>query len=272
MNFIFSLFIFVTLGNPSYGEEVSNSAELTRWPIVIDPGHGGQDKGAQSGNLKESDLVLQIALKLQNKLQNTSVQTFLTRGSDQSVDLAERLSLAEKNKAQLFVSIHANSNPFSSVRGAEFYFREHKLKNTEKDTADKNKALEASAFTLANIINDLTATTQALQSLSFSQTLKSAWLSTYNPPDKTHPSYEPAPAKETEFNKSNSFVAKKATIKTAPFYVLMNNKIPAVLIEVGYLSSPQDLTLLKTEEYRNEIAEKIKNSILKYQQSRTKIN
>lgn len=272
MNFIFVLFISIALASLSYGQEAVNSAELNRWPVVIDPGHGGLDKGAQTGGLKESDLVLQIALKLQDKLQNTTVQTFLTRGSDQTVDLSERLSLAEKNKAQLFVSIHANTNPFSSVRGAEFYFREHKLKKSENESANKNNALEASTFTLANIINDLSATTQALQSLSFSQTLKSTWLETQTQTEKLPPPFEPASPKGTEVTKSAHSTMAKATIKTAPFFVLMNNKIPAVLIEVGYLSSPQDLSLLKTEEYRNEIAEKIKNSILKYQQTRSKIN
>lgn len=231
----------------SQSQSPSQSQPPRQWPIIIDPGHGGQDKGAQFAGQNESDLVLKIALMLKEKLQNTSVQSFLTRGSDQTVDLSERLMLAEKNKAELFVSLHANSNRFTSVKGAEFYFREQRLNPTPTNNSKnqnlgaKNTGLsivEMSQATLNNILSDLTSTTQTLQSLKFSKTLKSNWQ------------------------------GSQSTIKTAPFYVLSNAKIPSILIEVGYMSSPEELTLLMSDNYKEQIVESIKNSILSYQKTR----
>lgn len=227
--------------------------EPPAWSVVIDPGHGGHDKGAQVGSLKESDLVLKIALKIDEKLRQTDVRSFLTRGSDQAVELSQRMALAEKNNAQLFVSIHANSNPFSSVRGVEFYLQEQKLGPTEnikaiEKNSKKHQPLEISQETLLNILNDLTSTSQNLQSLNFTKTLKQQWQAT-----------------DTE-------EVQKVSIKTAPFYVLTNSKIPSVLIEVGYMSSPAEMALLQSESHQDKIAEKIKNSIIGYQKTRQDLN
>lgn len=245
------LFLILSQMVAANSQSITGSQQHTQsqhqWPIIIDPGHGGQDKGAQFAGQNESDLVLKIALMLKEKLHNTGVQSFLTRGSDQTVELSERLMLAEKNKAELFVSLHANSNRFTSVKGAEFYFREQKLIPSQpspfqnKDFNKKNNSssiVELSQATLNNIISDLTSTKQTLQSLKFSKTLKSNWQ------------------------------GSQASIKTAPFYVLSNAKIPSILIEVGYMSSPEELTLLMTEDYRLQIVESIKNSILSYQKTR----
>lgn len=238
---------FVDANSQSTTDSPLQTQSQHQWPIIIDPGHGGQDKGAQFAGQNESDLVLKIALMLKEKLHNTGVQSFLTRGSDQTVELSERLMLAEKNKAELFVSLHANSNRFTSVKGAEFYFREQKLspsqpgafQNRDFDKKSNGSSIvELSQATLNNIISDLTSTKQTLQSLKFSKTLKSNWQ------------------------------GSQAAIKTAPFYVLNNAKIPSILIEVGYMSSPEELALLMTENYRLQIVENIKNSILSYQKTR----
>lgn len=175
--------------------------------VMIDPGHGGKDPGAIGiGGLQEKDVILPISQRVAAILEQQGIQVILTRTSDYFVDLAPRVDMAKQKRADLFVSIHANSianRP--DVSGLETYY------------FDSGQRL---AQTIHNNI---------LQSLDI----------------------------------------KDRRVRKARFYVLRKNTIPAVLVEVGFVTGVQDSPRLGTSAYQNQMAQAIANGILQYiQQNR----
>lgn len=209
-----------------------HSNKASRFEIVIDPGHGGSDRGALRGRLSEAEIVLAVGLELQKLLKEEShVETHMTRAGDQGLVLLDRVKVAESFDADLFVSIHANSNPNRTVQGAEFYVRESDqqqapLPITETAPSDVNM-----------ILQDLKSQGQLKKSLLFSKQLKVQW------PTET-----------------------KATIRRAPFYVVSKTSMPSVLIEVGFMTNPAELRKLNSEDYRKDLAQKIYKAIMSYKE------
>jgi N-acetylmuramoyl-L-alanine amidase len=200
---------------------------------VIDPGHGGADAGAVRGIFKESDITLKVAHKMRTLLEkefSQNIEVILTRETNKSLSLENRVRVAEQKKADLFISLHANSSSASYVSGMEFYFKKGvyaaKLPNIEASTAVKK------------IIGDLTSFGQVRQSLKFNQLL------------------------QTQIKASNT--DEKTVIKRAPFFVIEKTTMPSALIEIGYISNLSEAKLLLTEERQQEIAETIVNSVFEY--------
>ncbi|WP_409477780.1 N-acetylmuramoyl-L-alanine amidase [Pseudobdellovibrio sp. HCB154] len=198
--------------------------------LVIDPGHGGVDAGAVRGIFKESDITLKVAQKMQSLIQgefSQNIEVILTRETDKSLSLENRVRLAEQKKADLFISLHANSSQASYVTGMEFYFKKGIY-------APKLPAIEASTA-VKKIIGDLTSFGQIRQSLKFNQLLQNqikAWR-----------------------------VDEKTVIKRAPFFVIEKTSMPSALIEIGYISNLSEAKLLLTDERQQEIAETIAKTI-----------
>jgi N-acetylmuramoyl-L-alanine amidase len=227
-----------------------NSAALH---VLIDPGHGGSDSGTINSDAKESDIALQVSLKLKKIIEtNPSYTSTLSRTTDVRMGLLERTKLAEKEKADIFISIHVNSNQDPRVKGAEFYFQnqlppdEESLffassENENQKVLNKNntnsEVLNKKAEVLS-IIQDLEHQTRMKKSFSLSRKLKEAW------------------------NK------EPGAIRQAPLVVVTKINIPAVLIELGFLTNLKEASLLKNEAYQNELARKIFNGISKYQKER----
>lgn len=225
--FLFSLSIY------SNAHAEIQTKKAGSFDIVIDPGHGGSDRGAIRGRLSEAEIVLAVGLELQKLLKDeNSVETHMTRVADQGRILLERVKVAENLGADLFVSIHANSNPSRTAQGAEFYVREADrpqlagIEATRKPTSDVDA-----------ILMDLKSQGQLKQSLLFSKQLKAQW------PEET-----------------------KATIRRAPFYVVSKTSMPSVLIEVGFMTNPIELRKLNSEEYRKDLAQKIYKAIMSYKE------
>ena len=213
-------------------------SSLTTWAqlpakpfvLVIDPGHGGVDAGAVRGIFKESDITLKVAQKMQSLIQgefSQNIEVILTRETDKSLSLENRVRLAEQKKADLFISLHANSSQASYVTGMEFYFKKGiyatKLPEIEASTAVKR------------IVGDLTSFGQVRQSLKFNQLLQNqikAWR-----------------------------VDEKTVIKRAPFFAIEKTSMPSALIEIGYISNLSEAKLLLTDERQQEIAETIAKTI-----------
>ncbi|MES2800888.1 MAG: N-acetylmuramoyl-L-alanine amidase [Bdellovibrionota bacterium] len=213
---------------------------LTTWAdvskpfvIVIDPGHGGVDVGAVRGIFKESDITLKVAQKIQNLIQSEfsqNIEVILTRETNKSLSLENRVKVAETRYADLFISLHANSSQASYVSGMEFYFK-------KGAHAVKMPAIEASTA-VKKIIGDLTSFGQTRQSLKFNQILQ---------------------------NQVKALGAdSKTVIKRAPFFVIEKTSMPSALIEIGYISNISEAKLLLTEERQQEIAETIVKSIYEY--------
>jgi N-acetylmuramoyl-L-alanine amidase len=208
--------------------------------VVLDPGHGGSDLGAIRDSFVESKIVLQIAQKIKSILEkHPGITVELTREKNQSVSLKDRVNFANSSGAELFVSLHANTSNSDSVTGMEFYFNSPKLPATP-GTVQKNPDAHR---VLEKIKNDFSHYRKTEKSLSLSQTI---------------------------FSKTSQ--NQKAVIRRAPFYVIENTSMPSVLIEVGFISNRRDAKKLTSEEYQNELAALIAQSIADYKEKSDKIH
>ena len=215
--------------------------------IILDAGHGGKDPGAIGPmGLLEKDVVLDIAQRLAEIFKDRGVKVILTRESDVFISLQSRTEMASQSQADLFVSIHANSSPIRSVAGVEVFSLKD-LGYVEKNEVQRKTNYELMFETLAmkqgskdleNILEDLLYSHKQAQSLSLAKTLS-----------------------ETVSQEANT---ENRGFKTSHFYVLRNTLIPAVLVEIGFLTHPREEKLLQTSAYRQKIAEGLARGILLY--------
>jgi N-acetylmuramoyl-L-alanine amidase len=216
--------------------------------VVIDPGHGGHDPGAMSGGLSEADLVLDVALRLEKLLlKQPGVQVVLTRRSDIFVPLEERTALANREEADLFLSIHGNASGDDRLQGVETYF----LNFAPNPAAEAVAARENAASTrtmgqLPDILKAIALNNKLDESRDFASLVQSAML------DK--------------LKRSNKGV-KDLGVKQAPFTVLVGATMPSVLSEISFLTNKQDAALLRGNAYRQQIAEALFTGVMSYQRS-----
>ena len=213
--------------------------------IVIDPGHGGDDGGALGvSGVKEKDLVLEVARKVKEIIdKKMGIRVVLTRNGDYFVPLEERTSMAAAVKADLFISIHANSTRMKSIRGVETFFMSLDATDDEAMAAAvaENSAIkfEGKSFDadsdLAAILFDMAQTEHLKESSRFARVLHN--------------------------NLGNALDTKDRGVKQAPFIVLASASMPAVLVEVGFMSNPEDMKMLKGRKAQEGIAEAIFASI-----------
>lgn len=250
-----------TLDNPArlvidvYGKKKITKPDtvVIERKIVIDSGHGGHDPGAVGpSGLYEKDIVLDIAKKLKKiLLVNPLNKVFLTRETDVFIPLEERTAIANKKNADLFVSIHANANPRRRARGIETYLLnwtndEEAMKVAARENAislKKMKELNSQMDVLTIIKSDLMRANKRDESIKLAHYIQKSMVSTLN-------------------NESKNIV--DLGIKQALFYVLFGAKMPSVLIEVSFISNPEEERLLSMESYRTRIAESIAEGINKY--------
>ncbi len=204
--------------------------------ILIDPGHGGTDRGAVYGSAKESQIVYQISEQLQKRLQTEGFQVSLTRGPSNGLSLKNRIEKSKNLKTDLYVSLHANAVADPRVKGFEYFF-EPMTSNRIIDTTKSTKTLSQKEE-VAEIFDDLKNQFRQRKSLNWAQKIN-----------------EQLPG----------------NIKQAPFYVITRADSPSLLIEVGFLSNPTESKKLMTANYQNEIAEKITKAISTYANQRRRI-
>jgi N-acetylmuramoyl-L-alanine amidase len=246
LSFAFSLFSSIAIAS-------------TRLHVLIDPGHGGADSGATRGKVKESQIALEVAEKLQNILErDPQFQATLTRTSDRFLTLKNRVQLIEKNKADLFLSIHANSSSDRRARGVEFYFQNHlppdeetlylaaTENRLERQLASANDSeLEPTKKNdVLSIIEDLRRQSRMASSLRLSDKLLHSW----------------------NRNQESLSKGETNTIRQAPFYVVSKANVPSVLMELGFITNPKDADLLVDANYQQGIAERIYNGLREYKE------
>nr|WP_248310198.1 N-acetylmuramoyl-L-alanine amidase [Devosia sp. MC521] len=222
----------------------------TRPLVVIDPGHGGIDSGAEApGGFREKDIVLAFSLKLQELLvQSGRFDVALTRQDDSYLRLEERVALARANKADLFVSIHADSFQQPEIRGASIYTRDERATDIlDKVLADNENTSDVIAgFVMpqvmapevVDILVDLMRREMRAQSFAAAQAI-------------VH-SLEP------------SVQLRRFPVRQADFFVLQAPDVPSVLVELGYMSNPADVTNLTQSSWRDRTAEAIARGISTY--------
>ncbi|UXN72713.1 N-acetylmuramoyl-L-alanine amidase [Devosia sp. A8/3-2] len=217
--------------------------------MVIDPGHGGIDSGAEAANgIKEKDIVLAFALKLQQLLiESGRVDVALTREDDTFLRLEERVALARSNKADLFISLHADSFQQPEIRGASVYTRDENATDVlDKVLADnENKTDVIAGFTMpqmapevVDILIDLMRREMRVQSYMAAQAIV----------HQLEPSVE----------------LRRFPVRQADFFVLQAPDVPSVLIELGFLSNATDMANLMQSDWQERTANALAQGISTY--------
>ena len=213
--------------------------------IVIDAGHGGVQTGAisQSG-VREKEITLQIARRLQQLLQEQEFEVVMTRDADKTLDLDERAALANSSQGDLFMSIHVNSVPGQNVHPLETYY----LGSTDDPHAISLAAIEnrESGYSLSEyrqLVEKVYLDARRDESRRFARAVHNRL---YQMVRQLNP--------ETQ----------DRGVKTAPFVVLIRTEMPAILVEVSSLSNEDDVKLLAEPDYQQNIAEALVQGIRSY--------
>jgi N-acetylmuramoyl-L-alanine amidase len=211
--------------------------------VVIDAGHGGHDTGSIGPTgLAEKDLVLDVAKRLQSLIESQlGAEVVMTRESDTFVPLESRTQLANDEKADLFLSIHANSSPEKSVRGVETFFLN--LNTQSRDALSTATRENAASEKKIHELQDL------LQKIVLN--------------DKADESRELATHVQQAMSKRGNAGSNRG-VKQAPFVVLIGATMPSVLAEISFISNPDEEKRLKVSEYRQQIAESLFQGIKSY--------
>ena len=214
--------------------------------IVIDPGHGGFDKGTVGpSGLEEKELVLDVAFRLKRLVEERlNGEVILTRTDDRFVPLEERTALANQNQADLFISIHANYSQNRSVSGVETFFLNFAPSaDAEEIAARENASSQKTIFELQDLVQKIALKEKVDESKEFAQTIQKSMA--------------------TQMQKTRS-TAKDRGVKQAPFIVLIGANMPSILSEISFVSNPSDEKLLKSPNYRQKIAEALCHGIEEY--------
>ncbi len=216
--------------------------------IVIDPGHGGHDPGVLGKGLSESALVLDIALRLEKLLlKEPGVEVVLTRRTDIYIPLEERTEIANRQDADLFLSIHANSGRNNAAKGIETYVLSFASSpEAEAVAARENSASAREMHQLPDIIKAIALNNKLDESRDLANMVQEALV--------------------TNLRKTNKEVRSRG-VKKAPFVVLIGAAMPSVLAEISFVTNKQELELLKTAHYKQKIAESLQAAVLRYRRS-----
>ena len=220
--------------------------------IVIDPGHGGSETGARgpSGTL-EKNVVLAIARQLKAAIESRlGIRVLLTRGGDETVALDARAAFANNNKADLFISIHANASVRSSVTGAEVFY----VTLGEYGTAVRGNAAEAGAL-LPTLGGGERAVDLILWEMAQAQHLnESARL-----------------AQTIEGEMRQRVPMSPRAIQQAPFRVLVGANMPAVLVETGFITNPTEEKRLNTPDYQSQLVNALLAAVVRFKASTERV-
>jgi len=216
--------------------------------VVIDAGHGGGDEGARGRDgLLEKEVVLDVARRLRDRLVGLGYRVVLTRDADERVSLHDRVAAANEARGDLFVSIHANAAPQDWVRGVETFFLSleasddaaRALAQSENEAFEgATTASDAGSGALLGILGDLMVSEHMVESNEFARMAQQAL----------------ALADDV----------RSRGVKQAPFRVLMGVHMPACLVEIGFLSNTRDERELGDRERREQIAEALAISIVRF--------
>jgi len=248
------LFLFIAIN--SLDASKNGPKTVGKWIIVIDPGHGGRDPGAIGSFSMEKNINLAIALKtgeyLKENLKNVTV--VFTRNDDSTVDLRERPKIANKNNADLFISIHSNWAKSKSVTGAETY-----IMGLAKNEANLEVAMKENEVLLRE--DDHSTKYQGFDPKSPESYIIFSLTQNLFQEQST----DLASKVQTEF--SERVNRNDRGVQQAGFWVLFNTTMPAVLIETGFITNITEEKYLNSPEGQNYIASAIYRACKEYMDS-----
>ncbi len=216
--------------------------------IVIDPGHGGKDPGAIANGLKEKDIVLNLARKIKKDLEAViGCEVILTRDSDVYLSLEERTAIANGNNADLFISLHINAHPKSTVHGLETYFLNLASdKDAMRVAALENATSELQMSDLQDVLADIMKNSKVKESSRLARNIHATLISGLQ---------------------ENKLALKDLGVKQAPFYVLIGAEMPAILMEVAFISNRDDASKLKDNKFLDAVVNNLTKGIRAYMDS-----
>lgn len=228
--------------------------------VIVDPGHGGRDKGATRKNVLESDITLKVGQHLYELLKKDRMfKPILSRSTASGLSLSDRAHLAKNSRADLLLSIHVNSNPDPRARGAEFYFQNqlepdeesmylaHKENSAEDAPSGKEpptyEFLDRHPYSpdVASIVTDLLNGDRVWRSSKLVKALKTHWRG---------------------FRKGRS-----NAVRQAPFFVLSQMTAPSALVELGFLTNNEDFADLTNDAKLKLMAEDLYRGLKAYKES-----
>lgn len=239
-------------------------ADIATKTIVIDPGHGGKDVGAISTKgILEKDITLGVALELEKILiEKTGLKVILTRTDDSSISLGKRAQAASEAKADLFISIHANSSKYRSVKGVETFFLSFEASDNEARlvAARENNVpeIEAEAKPKETFWED---TDQYEENPTKAEDIGNILLDMVQT-ESHHESSRLAELIHKNIVKATG--ARNRGVRQAPFRVLTGTAVPAVLLELGFLSNKGEARRLSMPKTQRAIATAITGAIVKF--------
>ena len=219
--------------------------------IVIDPGHGGHDQGSSGPTgLLEKELVLDVSRRLGKLVEEKmGSEVIYTREDDRFVQLEERPRIANQAKADLFLSIHANSSVVKAATGVETYYLSFTTSKQAMEVAARENATSGhSVSELRDLLQKIAFKDKVDESREFASRLLGNLIKT-------------APTAVVGAQ------ARNRGVKKAPFIVLIGANMPSVLAEIGFISNPKDEQMLKKPEQRQKMAEALFTGLMQYSES-----
>jgi N-acetylmuramoyl-L-alanine amidase len=214
--------------------------------IVLDAGHGGHDTGTIGKNgLYEKDLVLDVTKRLGALIETRlGAEVVYTRSDDTFVGLEDRTRLANEHRADLFLSIHANSSPARNSSGVETYYLNFTTSKEGMEVAAReNASSQSTVYELRDLLQKIALHDKIDESRAFAAKVQQGLYT----------------ASARAINKT-----KNRGVKKAPFVVLIGASMPSVLAEIGFVSNPKDEVLLKRQDVRQKIAEGLYKGLAQY--------
>lgn len=238
----------VSARNAGAAFSIARQLGLSVSRVVIDPGHGGHDPGAEGRGVTEAELVLDVSLRLEKLLLKTpGTDVILTRRTDEFVSLQKRTAIANREGADLFLSIHANAGPTDQARGVETYFLNFANSMGARAVAARENAASGQAMgALPDFVRAIALNNKLDESREFAADVQSAMVDRLRGANKN---------------------IKDLGVKQAPFVVLIGAAMPSVLAEISFVTNPQESRLLRSSTYRQRIAEALASAVRKYQSS-----
>jgi N-acetylmuramoyl-L-alanine amidase len=218
--------------------------------VVLDPGHGGHDTGTIGPQgLREKDLVLDVAQRLGRLIQEKmGSEVIYTRSDDTFVPLERRTEIANEAKADLFLSIHANSSALRSAAGVETFYLNFTTSKSALDLAAReNAGSQMTVYELQDLLQKIALKDKVEESREFASRVQAAL---YN-----------LSARSTDAR------SKDRGVKKAPFVVLIGASMPSVLAEIGFISNAHEESIMRREDYRQRTAEALYKGLSGYASS-----
>ena len=224
--------------------------ENKQFVVVLDPGHGGKDPGAEASGYREANLMLELAAAVKESLiRNTEFKVVLTRNEDVFLSLEDRITIAKQSGADLFISLHADAVIEGEASGTTVYL-------LSENATDKMSAQLASRHDRSEILRDVDLS--GIDSQVASVLIDMAR-------QETKPRNEAIASFILQVFKEQITELSSKPLRYAAFSVLKSPDIPSILIEAGFMSTPSDLQNLTTPEWRVEFADALSEAISRWQ-------